>query len=36
MFLIKSAEAKDRWMFSGRENCWRIPPIDKTVEAREY
>lgn len=35
-FLIKSAEAKDRWMFSDRENCCRIPPTDNTVEAREY
>jgi len=36
MFLMKSAEARDRWMFSGRENCCRIPPADRTVEAWEY
>lgn len=36
MFLMKSAEAMDSWMFSGRENCWRIPPADSAVEAREY
>lgn len=36
MFLMKSAEARERWMFSRRENCWRIPPADSTVEAWEY
>lgn len=36
MFLMKSAEARERWMFSGRENCCRIPPADSTVEACEY
>ena len=23
-------------MFSGNENCWRIPPTESTVEAWEY
>lgn len=36
MFLMKSAEASERQMFSGRENCCRIPPADKTVEFSEY
>lgn len=36
MFLMKLAEARERWMFSGRENCCRIPPADSTVEAWEY
>lgn len=36
MFLMNSAEARERQMFSGRENCCRIPPADNTLEEREY
>lgn len=32
----KWADSIDSWIFSGRENWWRIPPTDKTVEALEY
>lgn len=30
------AEKRDMRIFSGRENCCRIPPTDSTVEAWEY
>lgn len=32
----KVADCRDRRMFSGRENCCRMPPTDSTVEAWEY